>query len=237
MKKLLILILIALLVVLAGYIGFKGVSIGNFQILGITGIREKNELLDEKVQEASKLVEKDYKQALSTLNDSSKKLEQEKQEYTDMTTVSTEGDIQAANQIEKYTLETLWVLLGNHADAEGVNVKIDIVKGNTTDVYNLNITATGTYVGITEFISDIENDSKLGFKIEEFKMIPSGSELQATFTCNSITILDISQTTQQTQNTNTTNTSNITNTSNTANTSNTTNSTNNTNSTSNATAK
>ena len=70
MKKILILILIALLVALAGYIGFKGVSIGNFQILGITGIREKNELLDEKVQEASKLVEKDYKQALSTLNDS-----------------------------------------------------------------------------------------------------------------------------------------------------------------------
>ena len=149
MKKILILILIALLVALAGYIGFKGVSIGNFQILGITGIREKNELLDEKVQEASKLVEKDYKQALSTLNDSSKKLEQEKQEYTDMTTVSSEGDIQAANQIEKYTLETLWVLLGNHADAEGVDVKIDIVKGNTSDVYNLNITATGTYVGIT----------------------------------------------------------------------------------------
>ncbi len=227
MKKILILILIALLVALAGYIGFKGVSIGNFQILGITGIREKNELLDEKVQEASKLVEKDYKQALSTLNDSSKKLEQEKQEYTDMTTVSSEGDIQAANQIEKYTLETLWVLLGNHADAEGVDVKIDIVKGNTSDVYNLNITATGTYVGITEFISDIENDSKLGFKIEAFKMVPNGSKLQATFTCNSITILDISQTTQQTQTKNT----------NSENTSNTANSTNNTNYTSNATAK
>ena len=227
MKKILILILIALLVALAGYIGFKGVSIGNFQILGITGIREKNELLDEKVQEASKLFEKDYKQALSTLNDSSKKLEQEKQEYTDMTTVSSEGDIQAANQIEKYTLETLWVLLGNHADAEGVDVKIDIVKGNTSDVYNLNITATGTYVGITEFISDIENDSKLGFKIEAFKMVPNGSKLQATFTCNSITILDISQTTQQTQTKNT----------NSENTSNTANSTNNTNYTSNATAK
>ena len=227
MKKIVILSLIALLGALAGYIGFKGVSIGNFQILGITGIREKNELLDEKVQEASKLVEKDYKQALSTLNDSSKKLEQEKQEYTDMTTVSSEGDIQAANQIEKYTLETLWVLLGNHADAEGVDVKIDIVKGNTSDVYNLNITATGTYVGITEFISDIENDSKLGFKIEAFKMVPNGSKLQATFTCNSITILDISQTTQQTQTKNT----------NSENTSNTANSTNNTNYTSNATAK
>ena len=144
-----------------------------------------------------------------------------------MTTVSSEGDIQAANQIEKYTLETLWVLLGNHADAEGVDVKIDIVKGNTSDVYNLNITATGTYVGITEFISDIENDSKLGFKIEAFKMVPNGSKLQATFTCNSITILDISQTTQQTQTKNT----------NSENTSNTANSTNNTNYTSNATAK
>ena len=160
MKKLLILILIALLVALAGYIGIKGVSIGSFQMLGITGIREKNEQLDQKVQEASKLVEKDYKQALTTLNDSAKKLEQEKQEYQDMTTISSEGDIQAANQIEKYTLETLWVLLGNHADTEGVNVKIDIVKGNTSDVYNLNITATGTYVGITEFISDIENDQQ-----------------------------------------------------------------------------
>ena len=41
---------------------------------------------------------------------------------------------------------------------------------------------------MTDFVYDIENDSTLGFKIEGFKMEPSGSGLQASFTCTNIAI-------------------------------------------------
>lgn len=230
MKKLLILILIALLLTLTMFLVIQGISIGNFEILGVKGIQEKNSDLDAKIQQAAKLVEKDYKQAVSNVQTDVKKLKEEKQNYEDMITLA-DGQEQVANQIEKYEIETLWVRLGNHATSEGVVMQMDVIKGSSSaqDVYNLRFTATGSYISITDFISAIENDSTLGFKIEEFKMNPSssGGELQATFVCKDISIKDVSSTTVNTSsnqeaNTNTTNKDNTTNTSSNNNTTNST---------------
>lgn len=240
MKKLLILVLIALLVALTIFLTIQGISIGNVKILGAKGIQEKNSELDKKIQQAAKLVEKDYKQAVGDVQANAKKLQEEKKNYEDMTVVA-EGETQTANQIEKYEIETLWVRLGNHATSEGVVMQMDVIKGanSAQDVYDLRFTATGSYISITDFISAIENDSTLGFKIEEFKMNPaaSGTDLQATFVCKDITIKDVSATTNITTHkdtnaeaneTNTTNTNSTSNTTNTNNKSNTTNTTNNT---------
>lgn len=234
MKKLLMLILIVLLIALSAFIVISGFQIGNVEILSYIGIQEKNKQLDERIKQASKLTEKDYKQVVTTVQESSKKLEQVKKEYQDLTVISSEGDVQAAAQLERYEVETLWVKLGNYATSEGAIVRIDIMQGNTSDTYNLKFTVNGSYISIEEFISDIENDSTLGFKIEEFKMIPSGNTLQATFMCKEIAIKEVSETsnpnvgTTEEQN-NTTNTTNSTNTNNTATTNNTNNSSNQTN--------
>ena len=120
MKKLLILILITLLLILTMFIGIKGVTIGKIEILGIQGIQAKNSELDSKIQDAAKLVEKTYAQTISEVNSNAKKLKEEKQNYQDMTAISSDGETQAVNQIEKYEIETLWVKLGNHATSEGV---------------------------------------------------------------------------------------------------------------------
>ena len=184
MKKLLILILIALLLALAGIVAINGVEIGNLEILGISGIQDRSAELDEKIQEAGKLAQKDFQEAVKDVQDNSKKLEETKQEYEEMTAISSESDVESAAQLETYEIETLWVKLGNHATNEGATMKMDVTKGtNTTQsTYNLNFTVNGSYISITDFISDIENDETLGFKIEEFKMVPSGSDsnLQAT---------------------------------------------------------
>ena len=244
MKKLLILILITLLLILTMFIGIKGVTIGKIEILGIQGIQAKNSELDSKIQDAAKLVEKTYAQTISEVNSNAKKLKEEKQNYQDMTAISLDGETQAVNQIEKYEIETLWVKLGNHATSEGVVMKMDVTSGSSgaQDSYNLNFTVTGGYVQIEDFISSIENDSTLGFKIEEFKMAPSGNDLQATFVCKDIPIKQVSSTTTVTQNTttdgnNTANTNtagNNTTDNNTANNTNTTNNTTNNTTTSNA---
>ena len=167
-----------------------------------------------------------------------KKLKEEKQNYQDMTAISSDGETQAVNQIEKYEIETLWVKLGNHATSEGVVMKMDVTSGSSgaQGSYNLNFTVTGGYVEIEDVISSIENDSTLGFKIEEFKMAPSGNDLQATFVCKDIPIKQVSSTTTVTQSTttdgnNTANTNtagNNTTDNNTANAANNTNTTNNT---------
>ena len=205
MKKLLILILITLLLILTMFIGIKGVTIGKIEILGIQGIQAKNSELDSKIQDAAKLVEKTNAQTISEVNSNAKKLKEEKQNYQDMTAISSDGETQAVNQIEKYEIETLWVKLGNHATSEGVVMKMDVTSGSSgaQDSYNLNFTVTGGYVQIEDFISSIENDSTLGFKIEEFKMAPSGNDLQATFVCKDIPIKQVSSTTTVTQNTTT----------------------------------
>lgn len=202
MKKLLLLILIALLLALSIFIVIQGVEIGKIEVLGIKEIQEKNSELDDKIQQAGKLAEKDYQQAVSEVETNTKKLKEEKKNYEDMTAISEEGDAESVNQIEKYEIETLWVRLGNHATSEGVVMQMDVLKGNNSvqDVYNLKFTATGGYIQITDFISAIENDSTLGFKIEEFKMIPAtnSNDLQATFVCKDIYIKDVSASTTDT---------------------------------------
>lgn len=229
MKKLLILILIALLLILSIFLVIQGIHIGNFEILGIRDIQAKSNTLDEKIQEAAKLAEKDYKQAVSDVETNAKKLKEEKSNYDEMIATA-DGETGTTSQIEKYEIETLWVRLGNHATSEGVVMQMDVIKGNSSlpDVYNLKFTATGSYISITDFISAIENDSMLGFKIEEFKMNPmsSGSDLQATFVCKDITIKDVSATTSNT----TTDNNNNANNGNNANNTNNNNNANNTNS-------
>lgn len=233
MKKLLMLILIGLLVMLGIYIAVIGFEVGNIEILSYVGIQNKNKELDQKIQEASKLAEKDFKQAVSTVKDSSKNLEQAKKEYDDLTVVSAEGDVQVANQLERYEVETLWVKLGNYATSEGAVVRIDIVQGNTKDTYNLRFTVNGSYISITDFIADIENDSTLGFKIEEFKMVPSENTLQGSFVCKEIAIKEVSGTSNPNIGTPETDKTNQTNGNTTANT---TANTNNTNTAGNTTA-
>ena len=52
MKKLLISILIILLLVLCGFAVTKGYNIGDFTVLGVEAIKEKNEQLDESIGQA-----------------------------------------------------------------------------------------------------------------------------------------------------------------------------------------
>ena len=239
MKKLLILILIALVLALTIFTIINGISIGNFSILGIKQIQSKNAELEENVTEATRLASSTFPSKVSELNASMKKLNEEKASYDEKVAVSDTGDVQTASRLSNYTLDFLWTEIGTHATSEGVSIDISLTAGTGGEnVYNMNFTAVGSYVGISEFIRDIEDDSDLAFKIEEFSMKAgeSTSQLQATFVCKNIPIEGISSIDTNTQNTtdgNTTNSTNSTNT-NSSNSANTTNSTNNTN-TSNAT--
>ncbi len=221
MKKLLISILIALLLILSIFIAINGLDVGKIEVLGIRGINQKNSELDQKIQQATQLSTIDYQKAVDEVEENSKKLTEEKKNYEDMALLNTDSEGQATAQIQKYEVEALWVKLGNHATSEGATMKMDIVKGSSTseNMYDLNFTVNGSYISIIDFISDIENDSTLGFKIENFHMSGSGDSLQATFVCKEISIIDVneSQVDTGTNNNNTTNS--------------TTNSTNNTNST------
>ena len=244
MRKILIVVLICLLLLLGGYIVINKLEVGPLEILGILEIKNENSKLDTKIGEASRLASSDYQAELTNLNKSLKTLQNEKQSYEDLVVLSSNDEVDAATKFEKYEIEYIWTKVGNHATSEGVVMKLEVTKGssNTQGLYDLKFTVTGNYIGITDFISDIENDDRLGFKIEDFKMIPGGNtdDLVGTFTCKDISInIDEStltsqptepDTTNTTDNTTSSNTTNSTNTTNTSNTKNVT-STNTTNTT------
>lgn len=191
MKKTLIMVLILLLLVTIGFMVFKSLKIGNIEILGVKSLGEENKKLDASIQTLSRLSSTDYQSAILDITSSSKQYEQAKTEYEELATVSTDSEVTTASQLQKYEIEYLWTRIGNHATSENVVLKLEIKANSTseaTSYYDLNFTATGDYVSLTDFIYDIENDSTLGFKIEGFKMEPSGSNLQAIFTCTNVAI-------------------------------------------------
>ncbi len=221
MKKLLLIIIIILLGVAVYFALSSGISIGNIHVLGIGQIAEANENLDKKIGELNQYIDVAYPQKISDLETASKNFQQAKQEYLNLTNVSSDQEILDAMKQESYTIEYLWARLGNHAKKQGVNIEFQIVSNDTgtTGMYNMNFTVDGSYIAITNFISAIENDGELNFRIQGFTLNPNqGNILRSTFTVRNVAIQGntSTQTVQQTTtnnetgnnttNTNTTNT-------------------------------
>ena len=182
MRKILIGILTILLIVMAVLVITKGLTIGNFKILSVQQIIEGNDKLTEEISQTEKLIRSEYPTKLDELDTNVSSLLAAKEEYQDLADVSTKSEINKATTVETYTVEFLWTRLGRHATAEGVYLSYTPTKNS------IKFTVSGDYVPILSFISAIENDSKLGFRIENFKLIPGGNNLQATFETRNINI-------------------------------------------------
>lgn len=190
MKKVLISILIVLLIVLAYFAMFNGISFANIKILSVKQIIQENEDLTNDIEEVKSLIKKDYASKKEDLSTAVNQLLKKKEEYFDLAKVSTEGEISKANTEETYLIEYLWTRVGRHATAEGVNIKMDVNTGTTgeADVKNLSFTVNGQYIAIIQFVSALEDDDKLNFKIENFKLTGSGTNLTSTFTVRGVRI-------------------------------------------------
>ena len=188
MRKILISILVCLLLIGSAFFMVNGISKVN--IKGIKGLSEKNEQIEQKISDLSNVISVTYANTESNLKRTANTLQDSKTEYENQAALSNSQSPSYVSQLETYDIDYLWTRLGNYARDEKVVIKIDLVSsGTSTNLYNLNFTTTGAYVDITNFIYDIENDSKLGFKIDEFKMGGSGDNtLTATFSCKEVPI-------------------------------------------------
>ena len=203
MRKVLILILLILLIVLAYFTMFQGLSISTFQVLGVSQIIELNNDLTNKINETNKKIKSDLQSKKSELNQNVELLLTNKESYYKLANISTENEINKANTEEMYNIEYLWVKIGRHARKEGVNLKLDIKEGTAGDqtTKDLNFTVVGKYVGIIEFISAIEEDSELNFRVNDFILTPDGENLKATFNVTDIKI-KLENTTEEVKQTN-----------------------------------
>lgn len=190
MRKFLLAILVVILLIVTGLVIYQGISIGNFEIWGIKQIAEENETIERANEKLKTLVDNEFPNAVSKLNNSGEVMQEAKKEYEEQAVIVSNSKYYM--QTEKYKLEFLWTRIGNYAKDHKVTPKMEVASGSTNGVYNLIITAVGKYSDVASFIYAIENDSRLGFKIEDFSMTQYTSDganlVQGKFTCKEIRI-------------------------------------------------
>lgn len=205
MKKILISALIILLLILAYFAIFRGISVANFHLLSVEQISEENDKLTQEIAQTEILMNNDYQTKLSDLKKNTASLMAAKEEYYDLADSSTDAEIRQANQVEEYTVEFLMTNLGRHATAKGVNLTYTPTSGTTgeANVNNISFTVVGSYNSVIEFVTAVEDDSKLGFRIRNFKLVPGGGYLQATFLVTNVKIKQENVSSTKTQSTTT----------------------------------
>ena len=165
MKKILISIIIILLIGLGYTIGVKSLSIGQLKLESVGDIKNASANLDQKFNTSKEISAKTY------LDKVVRDLKTAKQQYQAKTLNN--PDVQSnlgIIQVEKYNIEYLWTIIGNYATKNGVTLTLDIKSTSAQDVYNLNFSLEGKYIGITDFIYSLEDDSELKFEIKDFKI-------------------------------------------------------------------
>lgn len=172
MRKLLISILAILLAVLIYFLMFSHVKIAQWTSTNIEDIKAMSVNLDDKIGQATQLNSQEYPEKVDKLEESIKELKKAKEKYTNKIKYISDNVELGVVTIKRYKIERLWITLQNYAKKEGIELKLDIIETAATDTYNLEITLTGSYIGITDFIYDIEKDDTLGFKILNFKLLP-----------------------------------------------------------------
>ena len=191
MRKLLITILLVLLIVLAYFTIAQGLSIGSLNVLSVGEIFELNDNLTTEIEETNRKIKSDLQSKESELKENIEVLLANKTSYYNLANVSTESEITAASTQETYNIEYLWVRVGRHARTEGVNMRMEVLTGDAGDsvTKNLDFTVVGQYLAIMDFVSALEEDSELNFRIDDFHLTPSTEDnLQATFTVEGIRI-------------------------------------------------
>lgn len=183
MKKILISIIGIVLLIFICVSIFRGISVGKMSIYSVENIKEKSLNLDKKIEEANTEINQNYAKSVADIETATKNLKNVKEEYESI--VGANGDL-GITQIEKYKIEYLWGIIGGYGDKENVEVTLDIKETSIDDTYNINFTLYGSYLGITDFLYDIENDDELNYRITDFKLVPS-TTTSSTTTDNKVT--------------------------------------------------
>lgn len=189
MKNKVIMIILFISIVLVLFLAIFGIKIGGFEIPSISKMIDKNNEVNVKIDKATELTSVSYPQKVSQLEATVDSLNVQKEKYEQISGFDSD-DNSKIYETEKYDITYLWTTLGRYANKNKIKLAIDVKKGTGTDLYDLYFTVQGEYVNISSFITKIENDSNLSFRIYNFKLVPGSSDvdLKATFTVKDVNI-------------------------------------------------
>lgn len=200
MKKFLISVLLVLLIILTYFLVMKNVSIKvfNWTSKNVQDIKNLSNELDSTIAHATQIKQQDYPASISKLEESINNLKKTKANYEAKAKYIEDNVELGVVTTKEYKIERLWIALGKYAKDENINLKVDVIDTSITGKYDLEVTAEGEYIGITDFIYDIEKDDTLGFKILNFKILPKALETTAEDEQNKNTEKNTTQTTTST---------------------------------------
>lgn len=189
MKNKFIIIILGVSITLILFLAIFGLKIGTFEIPSISKVINKNNDVNSKIDKVTELTSINYPQEINNLESTVDSLNIQKEKYEQISGFDPENNSKIY-ETEKYDIGYLWTTLGHYANKNKIKIAIDVKKGNGTDLYDLYFTIQGEYVNISSFITKIENDSDLLFRIYNFKLVPGSSdvELKATFVVKDVNI-------------------------------------------------
>lgn len=174
----------------------NGISFGKFEILSMKDIIAKKG--EVKLAETNLELEKTKHDILQNKLSSEKTEFQTEKDKYEAISDETVDIINKINTKEKYSIEYIWIKLGNYADTSNLSI-IVAEPGNTlnneenTEEKNesiFKIQVSGSYINVADFIYNIENDDELKFKLDNINMeYVSGVNMKATFDVKDIVIV------------------------------------------------
>ena len=197
MRKVIILLFLALSIACCYGAVKEGFEINEtLTVSKYTDIEDASKRLDTLISQLVYVNETEYPSKKEKLSSAIKVYQDKKEEYEELQAmVEQNASEEEISLVDIYDVDFLWTTIGNYGTEEGISLKFDIVKSVTSTISSpdytmcdLKFTISGDYIPITDFIYDIEDDSKLGFEISSFALARGGDNLQATFTVREVPI-------------------------------------------------
>ena len=174
---LLLLIGVCLLIIF----GTQDFIIENFETA--SELKQSNSELQKNYASLEKAISQDMPSKKKILSSTIEQYQSTKKEYDEVIAQYSIYNLVQPTSLELgkegYDIDFLWTIIGNYAIEEGINLKFDLMQNSqsmvSTDsvdlvVRDLKFSVTGTYIHLTDFIYDIEDDDRLAFEINDFNM-------------------------------------------------------------------
>lgn len=193
MRKILIALVLIIALVFCFNVVSNGLELGeSFKIANYGDVGTASKQIDTLISQLINLNDTGFAAKKSEINSAITQYKTMKEQYEsliNMINTTPDKAQEAMSLVETYDIDFLWTIIGSYATEEGINLKMDLMKSNFFDnldeagytMCDLKFTVSGEYIAITEFIYDIEDDSRLGFEITNFEMSKGGDNLLATF--------------------------------------------------------
>lgn len=187
-KKVLGYLIVLILAICAYFCVVKGVKILDFEILSYKDIMKVHSEYQEDVLTYNDMVENKYQTALNKLDNAKTSFEINKNAYEELKEYNSYEELLELTRDKQYPLEFLWIKLDLIAKNNNLNSKF-VITDSQTGAKNINITLTGDYLAVKNYIYDILIDLELQFRAENITILPSGQNVVASFTVKDVKVI------------------------------------------------